>query len=424
MKSNHMRLHLINHRSRRCKGGPADTTNVLKASTMKNKWSQTKAGLQHSLVDKTLLPTFCTFRNGNHVEISRLFKKWQTEDLQNKPCKPYILPEDIELYCMVVIWDFMQEASCVHASCVRLLYALILRVNSGSMVRHKHMEPMTWKDSVAKHDHIDGFTGNGIYCLTCRPSKLGLKCAGPVQFFLVDNISNYLIDHWHTLFSPLCAQDNINNKFLFPAIGKHGKFNFQAPFTYKNHKAACIDCIETLGLPVDPADKELYNSNCVRRGVAATLGQTLNNIMLCHNKTYGRVASSRVDLDVYCPDDVLQASGPLFGDADEINKKFQDFLFDQGSCYRRMCDTCGFPNCDCTTCGVCNAARAKGSKTKQKKQHTCLLAHYVSSTGGAPPKLGYYDEIGNTLLAEAWQAFGVDPPIFSKQHGCGYIWQS
>ena len=392
---------------------------------MKNKWSQTKAGLQHSLADKTLLPTFCTFRNGNHAEISRLFKLWQTEDLENKPRKPYILPEDIELYCMIVIWEFMQDASSDQASCVKLLYALILRFSSGTMVRHKHMEPMTWKDSVAKHGHIEGFSGDGIYCLTCRPSKLRLKCAGPVQFFLNDDISNYLMDHWHTLFSPLCARHNVDNKFLFPAIGKHGKFNFQSPFTYKNHKAACIDCIETLGLSVDPADKALYGSNCVRRGVAATLGQTIHNIMLCHNKTYGRVASSRVDLDVYCPDDVLQASGPLFGDVEEINQRFKDFLFDQGSCFARMCAMCGFPDCDCEACKVCNVSRGRASKTKQKKQHTCLLAQYVSTTGGAPPKLGYYDELGKTYLKEAWQAFGVDPPIFSKQDGRScYVWQA
>lgn len=392
---------------------------------MKNKWSQTKAGLQHSLVDKTLLPTFCAFRNGNQVEISRLFKKWQTEDLANKPCKPYILPEDIELYCMIVIWEFMQEASCDQASCVKLLYALIMRFSSGSMVRHKHMEPMTWKDSVAKHGHIEGLSDDGIYCLTCRPSKLRLKCSGPVQFFLNDDISNYLMDHWHTLFSPLCGSHNADNKFLFPAIGKHGKFDFQSSFTYNNHKAACIDCIETLGLSVDPADKALYGSNCVRRGIAATLGQTIHKIMLCHNKTYGRVASSRVDLDVYCPEDVLQASGPLFGDVDEINQRFKDFLFDQGSCFARMCVTCGFPDCDCPACAACNVGRGRASKTKQKKQHTCLLAHYVSATGGAPPKLGYYDEIGKTLLAEAWQAFGVDPPMFSKQDGRScYVWQA
>ena len=68
------------------------TTKVLKASTLKNKWQQTKAGLRHLLSDKALLPKFCC---GNHIEVSRLFKKWQAEDLQNKPCKPFLLPEEV-----------------------------------------------------------------------------------------------------------------------------------------------------------------------------------------------------------------------------------------------------------------------------------------------------------------------------------------
>ena len=397
------------------------TTKVLKASTLKNKWQQTKAGLRHLLSDKALLPKFCC---GNHIEVSRLFKKWQAEDLQNKPCKPFLLPEDIELYCMIVIWEIMHAANCSQAAEVKLLYALILRINSGGMVRHKHMEPMTWNGSIAKCSHVNGLDCESIYSLTCVPTKLLIKTAGPVEFFLVDDISNFLMHQWYTLFSPSSGGGNIDHVFLFPAISKRGEFNFQTPFTYENHKSACIDCVETLGLPVAPAVKKLYSSNSVRRGVAATLGQTMHNVLRHHNKSFGRVVNSRIDLDVYCPDDVLQSSGPLFGDVEEINHKLKTFVFDQTGSLHLKCDTCGFPNCTCDACIACNASREKGTKTKAKTHHTCSLLQYISSKGGAPPKHGYYDEDGKAALTRAWLPFGVDPPVFCKQGvSSGYVWQ-
>ena len=45
-----------------------------------------------------------------------------------------------------------------------------------------------------------------------------------------------------------------------------------------------------------------------------------------HNKAFGRVISSRVDLDVYCPEEVLQQSGPLFGDSERLQQDVYNFI--------------------------------------------------------------------------------------------------
>ena len=145
-----------------------------------------------------------------------------------------------------------------------------------------------------------------------------------------------------------------------------------------------------------------------------------------HNKQNGRSEGSRIDLEVYCPPDVLQVDGPLYGDTMGIQGAHDLFMSEQIaniklSMYK--CTTCGFPDCDCNACGDINRARGTTKKTKTTSRHSCALMHVVGN-GGAPPPKGWYDVELNSQLKIAWGEKGISPaPVFSKQHRpSGYFW--
>ena len=140
---------------------------------------------------------------------------------------------------------------------------------------------------------------------------------------------------------------------------------------------------------------------------------------------HGRSADSKIDLQVYCPEEVLQRGGPLFADSEGIQSTLDTFLSEKIADDKfkiPKCIICGFPDCECEACKVILTTRSSNTKTKQKVGHTCALQY--AELIGAPPKKGYYDkEMGDHLLM-AWQEKGVNAaPVFSKKDGqSGYYW--
>jgi hypothetical protein len=67
--------------------------------------------------------------------------------------------------------------------------------------------------------------------------------------------------------------------------------------------------------------------------------------MARHNQNNGRHIDSEIDVACYCPPEVFQLSGPLFGDLEGISDKFDSFLAS------RMAQT-KFSFDKCTTCGL------------------------------------------------------------------------
>ena len=131
-----------------------------------------------------------------------------------------------------------------------------------------------------------------------------------------------------------------------------------------------------------------------------------------HNKAFGRVISSRVDLDVYCPEEVLQQSGPLFGDSERIQHDVDNFIAGKLCNWKvqEKCTCCGYPECECIACTELNKVRGTTKKTKATGPHTCAL-HFVGA--GKPKKGGPYDVELNSTLAQAWATQGVlDPPAY------------
>ena len=133
-----------------------------------------------------------------------------------------------------------------------------------------------------------------------------------------------------------------------------------------------------------------------------------------HNKAFGRVISSRIDLDVYCPEEVIQQSGPLFGDEEHIQQVVDAFISSKLCDFKAQakCLCCGFPNCECTVCH--ELVRVKGTtlKTSATSKHTCALRHVGC---GRPSKKGPYDLELNSHLAQAWAEQAVlSPPVYKS----------
>jgi len=149
-------------------------------------------------------------------------------------------------------------------------------------------------------------------------------------------------------------------------------------------------------------------------------------ILQKYNHQLGRAENSTIDLDAYCPKDILQAPGPLFGDTENIQAAYDSFIGERVTDIKFnlcKCFVCGYPDCSCKTCLAIIATKTNGKKTKPKLRHECALFH-AATGGGAPPADGYYDAELKSKLCLAWNEKGImDPPVFSKQKtGSGYYW--
>ena len=129
-----------------------------------------------------------------------------------------------------------------------------------------------------------------------------------------------------------------------------------------------------------------------------------------------------VDLTVYCPEEVLHAGGPLFGNTEEIQELYDAFVgsrLQQEHLDMDKCFICGYPKCNCQVCKFQQEHKGKASGT-----HQCALRH--ATHGGRPPKAGYYDKELKGKLLEAWQELGVaTAPVFHckcPKHHTGFYW--
>jgi len=94
----------------RLKGQAVGSEKVLKAKTVKQLWSQTCAGLKHNLANDTEKPAFCLAGGMKMLLVKKAFQIWAKEDLKREPPKAYLLEDDIERFCLEVMWMSMQVA--------------------------------------------------------------------------------------------------------------------------------------------------------------------------------------------------------------------------------------------------------------------------------------------------------------------------
>ena len=156
-----------------------------------------------------------------------------------------------------------------------MLYAIVLRIQSGSDCRHGCIEELNWETSLTKHEYIVGLEDD-MFSITLSPStKLLGKKAGPVIFYISDALTNYLFQHWHSMHAPTMGAQTQIKTLLFPKIESNGSFNWQRPFSYKNHKAACLACAHMNSIPVTAELEKTMGANAPRRGNAATVGMQI-----------------------------------------------------------------------------------------------------------------------------------------------------
>ena len=74
-------------------------------------------------------------------------------------------------------------------------------------------------------------------------------------------------------------------------------------------------------------------------------------------------------VEVYCPDDVLLAPGPLYGDVEGIAERLGDYLQKCDAKHEMCCFACGLPNCDCVYC----LHISQGKSYHAQGKHSCYI---------------------------------------------------
>ena len=92
----------------RLKGQATGSENVRKVKTVKQLWSQTCAGLKHNFANATEKPAFCLAGGMKLLLIKKALQTFAKEDLKREPPKSYLLDDDIERFCLEVMWMSMQ----------------------------------------------------------------------------------------------------------------------------------------------------------------------------------------------------------------------------------------------------------------------------------------------------------------------------
>ena len=116
-----------------------------------------------------------------------------------------------------------------------------------------------------------------------------------------------------------------------------------------------------------------------------------------------------MDLNPYCPKEIILKPGPLFSDTQAIKDRAMGFLGEvmQASSAKLLCRVCGFPQCTCRRC----TERSKvldqkwSLATRCTGTHTCWLGGSLKSR---IPKAGPKEsEEQLALRQQAWAKLGV-----------------
>lgn len=87
----------------------------------------------------------------------------------------------------------------------------------------------------------------------------------------------------------------------------------------------------------------ILNSKKYFHGLCS-VGIVCPGVMARHNQMNGRSAGSTIDIACYCPAEVFQLSGPLFGDLEGIQDTYDSFMETKIATARQniaKCTTCG-----------------------------------------------------------------------------------
>ena len=373
----------------------------------KNKFWQLRQGIRAAfLYDASILPAWLEEPFGSDPWIRKKLTDWGLEDARlKKPPEPkgQLTKVDIAFWCLYIIGLYMINPPPDMQTLV--LFALLLRVQSGSNLRHVNIAAVKWSDV--------GIDKAGVPYIVLYNTKAWLLASSDTQdkvrpdatYYFSDRISYVLFMIWWGWFSEKHA--GRAGSYFFPRINV-SSFNFGALFTYESHKEAC-QCVALHCGVVQAHSGHLgtFTSQSVRRGNAAFTWGLVSNILHHTNQMMGRMKHSFLDRH-YAGQDVLSAPGPLFSDIEEINVCYAEFLCEYLDDHKNslLCKCCGHPACKCKLC----------ERTCHKK-HTCWLREFSELTKcKKPTSLGLrMDDPQIYEMRTAWARYGVDEiPTWSK----------
>jgi hypothetical protein len=367
-------------------------------------WELRKAMLASVRFDESKLPSSLLQPLGSNAWTHDLLTRWAFE----KPKKAAIVQgslkkEHIQSWCLWVLGLHMVDPPQNIRTLV--LYALLLRIQSGTNGRHTNVASILWSDvgiDVAGCPWID-FTNTKAFKLASSCNQEKLQPKGIVQ--CLDVISMRLFKIWWDWHLPK-HEPSREARYVFPRVNV-GHFNFLQHLTNENHKEACqlaaVHC--DLILP-HTGHLDTFTSQAIRRGNACHTYLLVKSILGHTNPLEGRRQASFLFAH-YAGEGALVAPGPLFSDVDGIRLAYNEFFFEHLLQHKNslLCPSCGFPACKCTTC------------KKGKHAHTCYIKYCYDMFGCCKPTASghRYDEFVINEWRAQWALHGVDTlPVWDK----------
>ena len=379
-----------------------------KSKALKDKFLQLRNGIVASCIFQLdQLPDWVHKPPGQEPWIKHIFDKWFKEDPVT-PAKPkgQLSKVQIAFWAMYIIGMYWLKPPNNIQELV--MYALLLRVQSGANARQCSLAGMMWSDVGIG---VDGVPWVTIYCYkpyacTSLTKKAKVKMASIMT--LPDVLSRTLFMIWWHWFRP--EPEECATTHFFPIVNM-SDFNWKRPVSSENHTAACFEVAEHWHLVTSP-DID-FSSKSVRRGNGTTTWGIVREILHFQNPMHGRMKFSLMEFH-YAGEDVILAPGPLFTDIEDIQHEFEEFLC-EGLDHRKnslLCRACGYPACKCTKCIALNAGK---SSHKGHDPDDCWLPGFFKETKThKPTKQGYrldfcYPRLDYKLaMKQAWSEYGID----------------
>ena len=401
-------------------GGPADGPYVLKAKTVENRLVLLKKALRECVHEAGKLPAWAISGCRTSRSLDKLFQQWRKSETQMEAAaqkRGYITDDMVESYCL----DLMVKDRIEGRILMEDVFAgLLLRLQSSRSIRHGNLASLRWSDvswpvtadgrsTLAAIDVIVTKVIGNMSVKRAVTSKLKSR------LLAADAVSDWFFRRW-------CEDAEADRRrpedFFFPYLKSNGMYDFGAGMNNAQHSSITRAAAAHLKLVTTEEELAGYASTSVRRGCAADLGARLEAVVEDSNKNSGRGKKSRMDLEVYMPDEAVLRPGPLYDDAEGIEHRLRERMADALGTKNEdvLCGVCGYPCCECLRC----ESIRRGQKSS-KSSHSCWLAGRL----GRVPKGGFVeDEEQLNVRAAAWAERGVahdEVPVF---HGGFYAWRT
>ena len=399
----------------------------VKTKRLRNIFYELRAAMhQATALTSADLPEYLHNPIGQNHYLNKLFNEWATQD----PTKPaqaqgFITKTHVQEFCLHILQNyFLHPGPATFQTQIDILWALLLRVQSGTNTRTNNCTTILWKHLAFNEQNQPQLTVSntkGYNLMT--PTR---KCRTKPQsiFTLTDIISQTLLFIWYRWFGPPTGKTD-GDDYIFPRVNKHN-FNFDKSLTNQNHNTATTHLADCLSLWADQQHRDTFTSQAIRYGAGWQNEMLEREVRQATNPHTGRSRASHTNTYYAIRADCMTTPGPLFSDAATILQHYEHYMSEALRHYKDnlLCNACGMPECECPKCANMN---------KKHSCHECWLkAHFQTTRQYKPPKTKGYtqsQEVSDQIAAK-WKEYGVltvpqwqyIPHIHTKHSMGGYYW--